>query len=119
MPLEPTGRREAGETSIASAVNSLDVGFNRDRVPNSGIRTGQKFISGTRARSRFKNTKRLAAVLLVAVTVAGCADGLATDAERAKQADATRESVLTDLQATQTWNLVHGTPESTPTTGEE
>lgn len=55
------------------------------------------------------------AILVVAITLSGCADGLATDAERARDADATRESVVTDLQATQTWNLIHGTPEATPT----
>ena len=57
---------------------------------------------------------RLATLLLAATLLAGCADGRATDAERGRQADQDRDSVVTDLQATQTWNLIHGTPESTP-----
>lgn len=57
---------------------------------------------------------RLLALLLAAVLLTACADGLAPDAERGRDSDASRESVVTDLQATQTWNLVHGTPESTP-----
>ncbi len=119
MPLEPTGRRVAGERSTVNAVNSLDVGLDRNGVSNAGIRMSQGCTPGGRNRSRVRGIKRLAAVLLVAVTVTGCADGLATDAERARQADATRESVVIDLQATQTWNLVHGTPESTPEAEEE
>lgn len=119
MPLGRTGRREAGETTIANAVNSLDVGLDRDGVSGSTIVTGQEPASGRLAWRRVRSAKRLAAVLLIAMTVAGCADGLSTDAERAKQADATRESIVTDLQATQTWNLVHGTPESTPTAEDE
>ena len=66
-----------------------------------------------------RRAMRLVAIMLVAGTVAGCADGMATDAERARQADATRESVVTDLQATQTWNMLHGTPESTPAPEDE
>jgi hypothetical protein len=61
---------------------------------------------------------RVAVLLLAATLLAGCADGLATDAQRGRNEDATRESIVTDLQATQTWNLIHGTPESTPAPGE-
>ncbi len=50
--------------------------------------------------------------------LAGCADGLAPDAQRGRDQDRSRDSVVTDLQATQTWNLVHGTPPSTPVPGE-
>jgi hypothetical protein len=57
---------------------------------------------------------RLASVLLAATLLAGCADGRANDAERGREADGDRDSIVTDLQATQTWNLIHGTPESTP-----
>jgi outer membrane lipoprotein SlyB len=53
--------------------------------------------------------------MLIALALTGCADGLSSDAERARQADESRDSIVTDLQATQTWNLVHGTPEATPT----
>lgn len=57
---------------------------------------------------------RIAGFLLAATLLAGCADGRATDAERGRESDADRDSIVTDLQATQTWNLIHGTPESTP-----
>lgn len=57
---------------------------------------------------------RVAGILLAASLLAGCADGLASDSQRGRQADERRDSVVTDLQATQTWNLIHGTPESTP-----
>ena len=60
------------------------------------------------------HTARFAAILLAATLLGGCADGRATDAQRGRQADQDRESIVTDMQATQTWNLVHGTPESTP-----
>src|SRR5690606_26408409 len=119
MPLEPTGRRVAGERSIVNAVNSLDVGLDRDGVSNAGIRMRQGRTPGSRTRSRVRGIKRLAAVVLVAVRVTGGVGGLATDAERAREADATRVSVVTELQATQTWNLVHGTPESTLEAEEE
>jgi hypothetical protein len=58
------------------------------------------------------------AVIVVATTLAGCADGLATDAERGRRDDESRDSIVTDLQATQTWNIIHGTPESTPSPGQ-
>lgn len=57
---------------------------------------------------------RTAGLLLCAVLLGGCADGRATDAERGRESDEQRDSVVTDLQATQTWNLIHGTPASTP-----
>lgn len=57
---------------------------------------------------------RVAVLMLSAVLLVGCADGLAPDSERGREADQQRDSVVTDLQATQTWNLIHGTPESTP-----
>lgn len=68
------------------------------------------------------NIRRLAARIAVPVLVlgllSGCADGLAPDAQRGREQDSRRDSVVTDLQATQTWNLVHGTPPSTPVPGE-
>ena len=66
-----------------------------------------------KGRSR-RWTARFAALLLGATLLVGCADGIASDAERGREADEKRDSVVTDLQATQTWNLIHGTPESTP-----
>lgn len=83
MPLEPTGRRDRGQTSM-----------DKTRWRTVGA--------------------RFAAVLVSVTLLAGCADGIASDAERGREADEKRDSIVTDLQATQTWNLVHGTPESTP-----
>jgi hypothetical protein len=62
--------------------------------------------------------RRVAALALATGLLAGCADGLAPDAERGRRADEQRDSVVRDLQATETWNLIHGTPESTPEPGE-
>jgi hypothetical protein len=66
------------------------------------------------SRHPVRRAWRWFAVAMLALGLAGCADGLATDAQRGREADQTRDSVVTDLQATQTWNLIHGTPESTP-----
>jgi hypothetical protein len=56
----------------------------------------------------------IATLLFTVVVVVGCGSDSARDAERGRREDATRESVVTDLQATQTWNLLYGTPEATP-----
>ncbi len=61
---------------------------------------------------------RIAVAVLALGLLVGCADGLAPDAQRGRDQDRSRDSVVTDLQATQTWNLVHGTPPSTPVPGE-
>ncbi len=68
----------------------------------------------SRGSARRGWTVRAVAFLLSATLLAGCADGLASDSRRGREADENRDSVVTDLQATQTWNLSHGTPESTP-----
>lgn len=54
------------------------------------------------------------ALLSSAAILSGCAEGTRTDAERGRMEDAERTSVVRDLQATETWNLVNGTPGSTP-----
>lgn len=49
----------------------------------------------------------------------GCTTGSAPEAQQGKQEDAQRESVINDMQATHTWDLINGTPESTPEATEE
>lgn len=51
-----------------------------------------------------------AAMLGIAIIVSGCTTGSAPEAERAKQLDTQRSSVIDDMQATHTWELVNGTP---------
>lgn len=55
-----------------------------------------------------------ASVFLSGAILTGCAEGRVRDAQRGKEEDASRESVVKDLQATETWNIIHGTPASTP-----
>lgn len=50
--------------------------------------------------------------LLVAGVLAACTESSSRDAARGKNRDASRESVVKELQATETWNLVNAT--STP-----
>ncbi len=61
----------------------------------------------------------LAAVALVAVSLAGCAEGTRSDAERGKREDQQRESVVKDLQATETFRIVHSPATPTPEPEEE
>jgi hypothetical protein len=71
-----------------------------------------------RASSRLARVAAwLAAGTIVLATVAGCAEGTASDAERGKARDAQRTSVVSDLQATQAASVLQpGTPPpSTPT----
>lgn len=58
------------------------------------------------------------AILLVTALTA-CAEGTVRDAKVGKERDASRESVVKNLQATETWNLVNGTPTPGPSTPEE
>lgn len=55
-----------------------------------------------------------ASLLLSLVLLAGCSTGNAPEAQRGQQQDAERESVITDMQATHTWDLINSTPDSTP-----
>lgn len=48
--------------------------------------------------------------------LSACAEGTARDADRGKQADLKRTSVVDDWQATESARLIQGTPEGTPTT---
>lgn len=51
---------------------------------------------------------------LTAMLLVGCSTGSAPEAEQGKRQDQGRESVISDMQATRTWDLINGTPESTP-----
>ena len=48
--------------------------------------------------------------LSAATALASCGSGTSREAERGREEDAANESVVKDLQATQTWNLVNATP---------
>ena len=63
-----------------------------------------------------RTSRLLLLALLAAALLAGCAEGTATDAERGRARDAERESVLSDLQATETWRIINapGTPSPAP-----
>jgi type I site-specific restriction endonuclease len=55
--------------------------------------------------------------LLAASLLAGCAEGTRTDAERGKEEDKKRDSVVDALQATETYRIVNrpgGTPTPAP-----
>lgn len=58
-------------------------------------------------------------LLLAIMLLTGCSTGTAPEANRGKQEDSQRESVISDMQATHTWNIIYGTPESTPEATEE
>lgn len=55
------------------------------------------------------------AIVAIAVTVlASCAQGTSRDADRGRERDAERTSIVNSLQATESARLVSGTPEATP-----
>ena len=54
------------------------------------------------------------AFLLATLLLVGCSSGSAPEANRAQQQDTNRDSVISDMQATRTWEIINGTPESTP-----
>jgi len=57
--------------------------------------------------------------LVSAAALTGCGGGTSRDAARGRERDASRESVVKELQATETWNLVNGTATpGTPEAGE-
>lgn len=51
--------------------------------------------------------------------VAGCSSGSSREAERARERDAERTSVVDEMQQTATSSLVLGTPSATPGTDDE
>ena len=58
-------------------------------------------------------------LFLSLVLLAGCSTGSAPEAEHGKKEDAQRESIISDMQATHTWDMINSTPESTPEATEE
>lgn len=48
--------------------------------------------------------------LLGGVALTACGDGTSREAARGREQDTSKDSVLKDLQATETWNLVNATP---------
>ncbi len=71
------------------------------------------------ARKTISRRRLLGGLLLAggnAGLVTGCSTGDSRDAERGRRLDAERTSVMDDLQATRTAELVFGTPPSTPAT---
>jgi hypothetical protein len=78
----------------------------------------------TAPRERRASRRRRLATLAIAAavvigTLAGCAEGTSRDSERGKARDAQRTSVVSDMQATQSVQvLLPGTPPpATPTPG--
>lgn len=57
-------------------------------------------------------------ILLAGVLVA-CGGSSVREAERGRERDASRDSVVKELQATETWNLVNATPTPDASTPEE
>jgi hypothetical protein len=55
-----------------------------------------------------------ASLLLSLSLLAGCSTGSAPEAQRGQQQDEQRESVISDMQATHTWELINSTPDETP-----
>ena len=74
----------------------------------------------TLTRPRFSRRRWFLAAssVVTGFVLTGCASGTQQDSERGREKDASRDSVVKDLQATETWNVVHGTPPATPP-GEE
>ncbi|MEJ7839804.1 MAG: hypothetical protein WKF81_13410 [Thermomicrobiales bacterium] len=54
-------------------------------------------------------------IVCVAV-IAGCAEGTSRDAERGRERDTERTSVVDELQSTRTTEIIKGTPNASPTT---
>jgi hypothetical protein len=64
----------------------------------------------TSKRSTRRRFLLTAGSLAAAAALAGCASGTSRDAVRGREKDSTRDSIVKDLQATETWNVVHATP---------
>ncbi len=73
-----------------------------------------------RSRSLFRvpprrmNARYALVAGMIAVVLTGCAEGTSRDAERARQDDAERTSVVDAFQATSSANLVRKDAEATP-----
>lgn len=64
---------------------------------------------------RHRRLRNLAIGLICVLTIAGCAEGTARDAERAREEEAEATSVVDTLQSTRTAEIVKGTPQATAT----
>lgn len=53
--------------------------------------------------------------IVVCTLLVGCSTGSAPEAQRGQEKDAQKTSVISDMQATHTWDLINGTPDATPT----
>lgn len=74
--------------------------------------------STDRAPDRMITRRRFGLMLVsggVLLGLTACAEGTARDAERGKEADAKRTSVVDDVQATESARYVQGTPSASPT----
>jgi hypothetical protein len=65
--------------------------------------------------SRKLRGRKLALVAFCVLAIAGCAEGTARDAERGRERDARRTSVVDELQSTRTSEIIRGTPPASPT----
>lgn len=71
----------------------------------------------TRSSDRRLSRRRLvglSGVMLAGAMLAGCSSDSSREAERGRALDASQESIVKDLQATETWLVVNGTPDATP-----
>lgn len=64
---------------------------------------------------RHRYGRALIALALCGTVLVGCSTGDAPEARRGQEQDSKQESVISDMQATYTWELINGTPETTPT----
>ncbi len=61
-----------------------------------------------------RRVRAIAVVGLAMLVLAGCAEGTSRDAQRGREADAERTSVVDSLQATASANLIRRVAEGTP-----
>ncbi len=61
-----------------------------------------------------RRVRAIAVVGLAMLVLAGCAEGTSRDAQRGREADAERTSVVDSLQATSSADLIRRTAEGTP-----
>ncbi|HWV24815.1 MAG TPA: hypothetical protein VNZ58_11545 [Thermomicrobiales bacterium] len=67
-------------------------------------------------------TRRLAlgvSAVLLATALTACSGGNVKEAEHGREQDASRDSVVKGMQATETWLLVNATPTPEPSTPDE
>ena len=64
-----------------------------------------------------RTRRRWIAICFLGMVLAltGCAEGTRSDASRGQAEDAKRDSIVSDMQATETYLLVNGTPAASPT----